>query len=89
MDMTIEGIKELRAAVVKQACFDYCATLKKPGRKIYWDGKGSCKKFDTKESLERWFHGKEFKKFCSVDGEAILQQLRENCANGFRMREAD
>jgi hypothetical protein len=28
MDMTIEGIKELRAAVVRQACFDYCATLK-------------------------------------------------------------
>lgn len=89
MDLTIEGINNLRAAVVRQACFDYCTTLKKPGRKVHWDTKGTSKKYDTRETLERWFHSKEFKKFCSVDGEAILVQLRENHANGFRMREAD
>ena len=89
MDIKLEGINNLRAAVVRQACFDYCSALKKPGRKIYWDGKGSLRKFDTRESLEKWFHSKEFKKYCSVDGEAILQQLRENFKNGFRLRESD
>ena len=82
----VDGIKELRAAVVRQACFDYLSTLRKPDRKIPYETKNGVKRYDTKDSITKWFHSKEFKKFCSVDGESILQQLRENHANGLGLR---
>lgn len=84
------NIEELKAAVVRQACFDYVSMLKKPGKKIHYDTKRGTKKYETEKSLTQWFKSPEFKYWCKgADGKEIMEQLKANVANGcgFRMVE--
>lgn len=82
----MKGLEALRAAVVQQACYDYLTFLKHPGKKIHYDTKKGVKRYETERTLSRWFRSKDFTKdWCSVSGEKIMQQLRENHANGFRL----
>ena len=81
-----KGIEELRAAVVWQACDDYYAMLKHPGKKVCWglDKKRQRKKFDDIKSLGKFFRSKWFSFWCGADGEAVMEQIRANCAAGFK-----
>lgn len=80
------GIENLRAAVVARACLDYLSYLRRPGKKIYieFDAQHNRRRMEDEKGLVRWFHSKQFKNWCYVDGEKILEQLRENHKNGFR-----
>lgn len=80
------GMEALRAAVVTQACYDYLSFLKHPGRRIHYDTKKGVRKYETERTLSRWFRSKDFTRdWCSVSGERIMEQLRENHKNGIRL----
>lgn len=81
-----EALEELKAAVVRQACYDYLSFLKKPDKKIHYDTKNGKWKYETEKSLTRWFLSEDFKVWCKgADGETVMKQLRKNFANGFRL----
>lgn len=81
----------LKAAVVRQACDDYYWFLRHPGKKITYDydAKRRRRKQDDERSLKRWFHSKIFGWWCGEEGEAILDQLRKNHAEGFKYHTVD
>lgn len=84
-ELNIEGVKALRAAVVRQACDDYLTLLKTPKGRICYDIVRGRKKFENKQTLTQWFHSPEFSRWCNaVTGEEITEQLRQNHAAGFR-----
>lgn len=85
-DFNIEGLRNLRAAIVEQACYDYLYFLRHPDGKLkVGQNKQGKMMWETKESTERFFRSKAFTQiFCSVSGEKIMEQLRDNHANGFR-----
>ena len=81
------GMQELKAAVVRQACDDYYLMLKKPGRKVCWgyDKKRDRKKWDDIQSVARFFRSKWFTFWCKgMDGETIMNQIAANHAAGFK-----
>lgn len=81
------NIEELKAAVVRQACFDYVSMIRKPGKKIHYDTKRGEKKYETEKSLTKWFLSPEFKYWCKgAEGEDILAQLHTNVSNGYALR---
>lgn len=85
--MDAKGLEELKAAVVRQACFDYVSMIKKPGRKIHYDTKRGMKKYETEKSLTRWFKSPEFKYWSKgAEGEDILAQLQSNVSKGYALR---
>ena len=87
MTNNMKCYEELRAAVVRQACFDYLTVIKKPGKKIHYDTKRGVKKYDDERSITRWFRSKEFGIWCKgADGETIMAQLRENHKKGLHLR---
>ena len=84
-ECNVQGFEALRAAVVERACLDYLMCLKTPGKKFHYATKNGRKQFDNERTIRRWFHSKEFRNWCHVDGETILAQLRENHKNGIRL----
>ena len=82
-----KGLEALRAAVVQQACYDYLYFLRHPYNKLeIGTDKHRKMRYETKASLERFFRSTNFTKtWCSVSGDKIMAQLRENHRNGFRL----
>lgn len=81
-----KGLEALRAAVVQQACYDYLYFLRHPYNKLeIGTDKRRKMRYETKASLERFFRSKNFtKKWCSVSGQKIMDQLQSNNQKGFR-----
>lgn len=86
-DFNIEGLRNLRAAIVQQACYDYLHFLKYPTDKLeIGQSKNGKMMWETKESTERFFRSKAFTQiFCTVSGRKIMDQLKSNYAHGFRL----
>ena len=71
-DLNIDGVLNLRAAVVEKACKDYTMALL-----------GQKKDHATEiEKLEKFFTGDIFSLYCDLDGDIVMEQIRKNVKNG-------
>lgn len=71
-ELNLDGMLNLRAAVVERACKDWCMAYLKGGSKN-WE----------REMIENFFHSDLFKLYCDYeDPDRILRQLEQNCKDG-------
>lgn len=84
--MTDEAMHLLRHAIVARACLDYDTAIRymaRPPEKQ--TERGIIKHEAMIAECERFFRGSWFQCLCELDGEAVMQAVRENgyCNNSF------
>lgn len=71
-DLNMDGVLNLRAAIVEKACKDYTMALLGRKKEHMWEMR----------ELEKFFTSKTFHIYCDYDGELIMKQLQKNAREG-------
>lgn len=84
--MTLEAMELFRHGIVSRACMDYDTAIRymaRPPEKQ--TGAGIIKHEAMITECERFFRGSWFRCLCELDGEIVMQAVKENgyCNNSF------